>query len=308
MLHNTPFIQDFMARYNYPSEAVSLFTEVLEKLDSNKSYARTFDALYDKFEYHRTRLDGKLLAKLDILAARMSYSKYTLHFVFVLSLTYELKEQYGLLGIDDKIYWDTMDDLRCKLLECIECKGVPGTFVADWFDGFFRLDRVAYGRFQYQLAHFSERNKPFTMSCGHVINPGDLLIGFHIPSSGVPLTDEVRYASYKCAWEHLHNLFPDGRVIFICGSWLLNPNHRKFLPENLNILKFMDDFEVVDSWESERFGDAWRVFGKYADKPVDEWPTDTALRKAYVDWIKSGGAPGGSAECVIMFDGEKIVR
>ena len=49
MLHNTPFLQDFMARYNYPAEAVSLFTEVLDKLDSNKSYARTFDALYEEY-------------------------------------------------------------------------------------------------------------------------------------------------------------------------------------------------------------------------------------------------------------------
>ncbi|MBR6004887.1 MAG: hypothetical protein IK063_01520, partial [Clostridia bacterium] len=123
-----------------------------------------------------------------------------------------------------------------------------------------------------------------------------------------PLTDEVRLASSKCAWEHLHTLFPDGRVIFICGSWLLNPNHPKFLPENSNILKFINDFEIIRSWEGEEFNDAWRVFGKYAEMPFKKWPADTKLRKAYVDWIKGGGKPGGAAEGVIMFDGEKIVR
>ena len=36
----------------------------------------------------------------------------------------------------------------------------------------------------------------FTTSCGHEIKSGDKYVNFHIPSSGVSLTDEIRFDSY----------------------------------------------------------------------------------------------------------------
>lgn len=305
-MHNSKFIQDFMVRYNYPEEAVKLFTDVLDALDKDKAFGKAFDLIKERFDYHQTRIDDKILIPLGLLGGIKGYSKYTMHFVFLLSLTQELKYQYTLLGINEDVYWQTMDDLRCKLLECIECKGMPGTFVASWFDGFFRLDRVAYGRFQYEVNTF-DKDEPFTMSCGHTVNPGDIYINFHIPSSGIPLTDEVRFDSYKKAYEHVKNMFDGKNVIFGCGSWLLFPKHKDFLPERLNILKFLNDFEIVESHESDRFGDIWRVFGKDADLPYEKLPTDTSLKKAYAEWLRAGNKTG-SGFGLFMFDGEKIVR
>lgn len=305
MKHNTEFIQQFMAHYNYPEDAVKLFTEVLDKLDNNKTYAKIFDGLFDKFTQHRSQIEQKLLNKLCVLSFFMGYKYYTLYFVFILSLTERLKTQYTLLGIDEKVYYETMNDLKCKLLECMECRGVPGTFVASWFNGFFTLDRFAYGRFQYELSGYG-KDEPFTMKNGHVVKKGDTLINFHIPSSGVPLTDEVRLASYKEAYKHFKNFFPDGNVIFCCSSWLLYPRHREFLPEHLNILKFLNDFEIVDWSEEEGFHDCWRVFGKDAKLPPEKLPCDTSLKKAYAEWLctekKTGHGYG-----LIMFDGEKII-
>lgn len=306
MKHNTQFIQDFMDYYDYPQEAKELFTQVLERLDSNKSFGRKFDRLYDKFEYHQARLDGKIFAPLFALSKLMGVSSYTLDFVFLLSLTKELHDQYLLLGIDEKLFWDTMADLRYKLMECIECKKIPGTFVAGWFDGFFRLDRICYGRFQFEVCTYDHDEK-FVMSSGYVVNPGDIYINFHIPSSGVPLTDEVRFNSYKEAYSRVKHLFPDGKVLFGCGSWLLYPRHKEFLPESMNILKFMDDFEIVSSGERDDFGDAWRVYGADAELPLEKRPTDTKLKKAYSDWLLAGNK-SGSAFGLFLFDGEKIVR
>jgi len=305
MKHNTEFIQNFMARYEYPEEAVKLFTEVLNKLDSNKFFGKRFDKLLDKFAFHQSRIEPKILTPLCVLGFFMGYKYYTMYFVFLLSLTEDLKKQYTLFGIDEKIYWDTMNDLKCKLLECMECRGVPGTFVAPWFDGFFHMDRVAYGRFQYEVATYN-MDEPFTMKNGHVVKKGDTFIGFHIPSSGVPLTDEIRYASYKEAYEHVKGFFPDGNVIFGCGSWLLFPKHKEFLPKHLNILKFMDDFEIVESSEEKDFHDAWRIFGKDAKLPYNKLPKDTSLKKAYAEWL-CAGKKAGHAFGLFMFDGEKII-
>ncbi|MCQ2479835.1 MAG: acyltransferase domain-containing protein, partial [Clostridia bacterium] len=183
-MYNTKFIQDFMNYYDYPAEAKELFTEVLEKLDSNKRFARSFEATRKKYYDRHLRIEDKLLLRLTALAKVMGYSEYTLHFVFLLSLTEELKNQYTLYGIDEKVYYETMGDLKYKLLECMECEKVPGTFVAGWYDGFFRMARVAYGRFQYEVATYTS-DTPYTMKCGKVIKKGDKYIGFHIPSSGV---------------------------------------------------------------------------------------------------------------------------
>ena len=87
---------------------------------------------------------------------------------------------------------------------------MPGTFVAGWNDGAFKMKRFAYGRFQYELCTYNWEND-FVTSCGKVLKVGDTYVNFHIPSSGIPLTDEVRLASYKEAYKHYKHLSPTER-------------------------------------------------------------------------------------------------
>lgn len=306
MLHNSPYIQDFMARYRYPEEAVSLFTEVEQRLDAEPALGERFDRHLNAYMVEETEDLGTALSGMDTLAELMGLSPYTTEFVFVMNCTGILKEKYAAAGIDEAVFWQGCDDLRCKLLECMECEGVPGTFVAGWNGGFLKMGRFAYGRFQYEVCEFSFFFD-FLTSCGRRMVKGDKYVNFHIPSSGVPLTDEIRLASYKEAYPHYKHLFPDGRVVFGCSSWLLYPRHREFLPKDSNILKFLGDFEIV-SWEQKNhFGDDWRVFGRYAGLPPAELPRDTKLRKAYADWLEAGN-PSGSGFGFFVFDGEKIVR
>ena len=304
MLHYSKFIQDFMKRYDYPKEAEELFSDILLKLDRDQGFAKKVDECVNTFRCGDGTV-GSVLPELSRTAVLKGIKPYSLHFVYLLLLTEDLYKQYKLMGVDDEIYWDTMADLRYKLMECIECKGYPGTFVADWFDGFFRMKRVAYGRFQYEIGEY--HGKEHYLKSGRILEDGDIFIGFHIPSSGVPLTDEIRFDSYRRAYKVFAPLFPDGKVLFGCGSWLLYPAHRDFLPSHLNILKFMDDFEMISTNEDRDFHDAWRVFGKDAKLPYDRLPRDTSLKKAYAKRLYEDGRTGGGFG-VILFDGENIVR
>ena len=306
MKYNSKFIQDFMAHYSYPEEATALFTKVLDEIDNDTALSDEFEKYLQMFSSHTARIDDEILVPLKSLAEERGYSEYTFYFVFLLLLTEDLYNDYNLIGIDEKIYYDTMADLRYKLLECIECEHVPGTFVPNWFNGFFRLERFAYGRFQYEISTYTD-DEPFVMKNGHVVKDGDIYINFHIPSSGVSMSDEVRIASYKEAYSHVKGLFPDGNVLFGCGSWLLFEKHREFLPQGMNILRFMDDFELVHSDERDSFNDDWRIFGHYSDLPIEEVPRDTKLRKAYAEWICSGHKTG-SGFGLFLFDGEKIIK
>ena len=306
MEHYTPYIRDFMARYGYPAEAVDLFTAVEKRLDAEPAFGAVFDRHITDYMVRGTEPLGEALDAMSGLAGEMGLSPYTLHFVFVMNCTGLLKPRYEREGVSEEIFLRGCDDLRCKLLECMECKGVPGTFVAGWNDGFLKFDRFAYGRFQYEVREFNF-DFDFLTSCGKRISKGDTYVNFHIPSSGIPLTDDVRLSSYREAYAHVKDLFPDGLAVFGCGSWLLYPRHREFLPPQSNILKFLNDFEIVCWEEKETFGDCWRVFGRYADLPPEQLPRDTSLRKAFAEWL-CAGRKTGSGFGFIIFDGEKILR
>ena len=304
MQHYTEYIQDLMKAY--PQEAVTLFTEVERRLDSEPYYGARFDLLLKSYMRDETMQLDEALDGAAELAKEMGYSEYTLHFVFIMNCTEILKENYIKNGVPLSVFYDSVDDLRCKLLECMECEHVPGSFVAGWNNGLLKMRRFTYGRFQYEERTYSF-DFDFMMSCGHKVKKGDLYINFHIPSSGIPLTDEVRFDSYRRAYPHYKDLFEDGKVLFGCGSWLLYPRHREFLPERLNIRRFMDDFEIVCWEEKDHFHNDWRVFGHYTELPLEQWPRDTALRKAYADWLLAGNKAGDGFG-LFLFDGERIVR
>lgn len=306
MLHYTEFIADFMNRYDYPAEAIETFTRVLKRLDEDKEFGAKMDKLVEGYMYPWADNMQEYLNGVIELSKEYNENECTLDFIFLLLCTPIVYERYKEKGIPEETYWDTMADMRCKLIECIKCEEVPGTFVAGWYNGFFKLERFAYGRFQFEETDYGN-DFDFVTKAGYRLTKGQTMIGFHIPSSGVPLTDEVRLDAYKKAYEQYKHLFPDGIMYFCCGSWLLYPRHKEFLPEKSNILKFMSDFEIISWSESEDFHDAWRIFDKYSDLPADQLPTDTSLRKAYAEWLKAGNK-GGSGNGVIVFDGEKILR
>lgn len=306
MKHNSDFLQNFMAYFSYPEIAVSEFTRIFKRLDDEPEFGSELDAVVNGYMFPEADGMGEALEKVKAMSEKYGENEYTMYSVFILSCVPILKERYDKAGISEKLFYDSTADFKYKIIESIEVKGVPGAFSPGWNDGTFKMKRFAFGRFQYELKIYDWEND-FVTSCGKVMKVGDTYVNFHIPSSGVPLTDEVRLASYKEAYQHYKHLFPDGKVIFGCGSWLLYPRHREFLPPHSNILKFMDDFDVVGWAQKDEFGDAWRVFGRYAGLPPEQLPRDTSLRRAYADWLMKGNKTG-DAFCVFVFDGEKILK
>ncbi len=306
MLHNSVFIRDLMSRYHYPAAAVDVFTAVEDRLDNEPVFGAAFDRIADGFLYKKTISFGEALREIDALAEKHGVHKYTLEFVFIMNAAEEAKRRYAAAGLADEVFYDTWDDLRCKLLECMECDGVPGTSVGGWYGRFFDLSLRGFGRFEYVPTVF-DWDLEYTMQCGRVFKPGDLYLDMHIPSSGVPLTDEIRFDSYKKAYKAYAHLFPEEKIVIGTMSWLLYPAHRRFLPKNSNILRFMDDFEQVSFEIKDKFYYDWRIFGAAAGKPYEELPRDTSLRRSYADWMAAGNK-AGDAFGIFLFDGEKIIR
>ena len=77
---------------------------------------------------------------------------------------------------------------------------------------------------------------------------------------------------------------------FVCHSWLLFPEHRKMLSPTSNIYRFMSEYEILESGVNSGY-DLWRFFDT-DEKDPEKLPTNTSLRRAYVEHLKSGGRVG----------------
>lgn len=303
-MHNTTYIKEFMDYYDYPQEAISVINEALDKINNTPAIKEGYCALLNDMVSEKISI-ADAIAQVEKFGEDKGIDERTISLIFIIDASQWAKEKYIQKGIPLQVFFDTFRDLRYKLIECMEVEHTVGTFVAGWFRHHLDVHIFALGRFQYEVttAYIEE---PFTVG-GVTINPGDPILSLHIPSSGIPLTDEIRYDSYKKAYEFFKGMFNDGTVHFMCGSWLLYPKAKEFLPPHLNVLRFMDDFTIAQWEEKDSFGDDWRLFADKTDLPLEEWPEDTSMRKAYKHWMMNGGKTG-EAIGVIIFDGEKIVK
>lgn len=307
MLHNTEYNREIMKKIGFPEEAQVCFTKMFILLDENKEWGDEFDQIYQDYMFPWANELGQKLDRVTELAKKMGKPEQTMHMVFLLCCSEELHKRYREKGLSDKMYYDQMCDLKYKLIECRDCENCWGTFVGGWFHGQYDVDRFALGRFQFELREFDEDHDGKVLSGGHVIHKGDKYVNFHIPSSGVPLTDEVRMDSYRQAYEFFKDEFNGGPVVFGCGSWLLYDKYLDFLPEKSNTAKFIRDFELLEQGEKEEFNDSWRIFERFSDLPVEQWPRDNSLRRAFADFVEAGGKTGHGFG-VIVFDKDHIVR
>lgn len=293
-------------RLGFPQEAVELFEKAATKIDTCKSLNKKFEAIFNEFLFPKAHDFGKLFDKVKPLSIIYGIKEYTLDMVFLIRAAEVMHDLYKERGLSEELFWHTIKDLKYKYDECVKCKGVHGTFVPWWNTGFYSLERFALGRYQFDMTTYG--GEDFTSSAGITIKKGDKTLGFHIPSSGIPLTDDVRLDSFKQAYQ----FFPefrreDGLMIFECGSWLIYEGYKDFLPENSNILKFIGDFEIVSSEARDKFNDAWRIFNKSGYKSPKKWDEDTSMQRAFKKHVLSGGKTG-HGHGIIVFDGEKIVR
>ena len=306
-MNYTEFTKEVCQTLSFPAEAETCFLGLERNLSENPDFAASLEELVDRFCRDQTRHLGEIMPMVEALAAEHGENPYTLDLVYIIHCAYHTRIRYREAGLSEKLFWDGMADLRYKLLECMECKNVPGTFVAPWNEGFLRLGRFTLGRFQYEPTG-CYHGEDMTLECGYTVTEGTRYLNFHIPSSGVPLTDEVRLDSYRQAYAYFREWAGGDVVLLHTSSWLLYPEHRMILPPHSNILRFMDDFAIYASDETEHFGNAWRVFGAYADLPASEWPEDTSMRRAFKSHILAGGKSGHGSGFIVMHNGENVTH
>ncbi|GAA3752986.1 hypothetical protein GCM10022379_21390 [Micromonospora maritima] len=173
-------------------------------------------------------------------------------------------------GVPDAVSWATLADLGRNLAVDRRMRGEGWPVMQSWLTLHTRGGLYELGRLQHQR--------------------GDT-IGLHVPDAG-PLTPEAVTASLDQARAFFARHFPHERhTEFSCGSWLLDPQLREYLPEDSNIVRFQRRFELEPYEEQEGLdGDVevLRFVFRTLSTPLDELPRRTALQRAVVDHLRAG--------------------
>ncbi len=227
-------------------------------------------------------------------------TRLMLNYLFWLHCVPYAKETYSLLGIDTEIFYDSMSDIACKAKECEDVYGCVGVF-ADWFFLFFDMKLFGLGRLQYEIERFA--GDDYCVN-GYELKRGSVVYSTHIPAVG-PLTRELCLDSFQRAYEFFKKDLDDVVIPIVTDSWLLYPPYLgTIFSKGSNTYNFARMFDVIEVDESPDFEDCWRVFGKNYEGTTTGLPTDTGMRKRFVDYIDAGGT-FGCGYGVLLYNGEK---
>ncbi|MEU4240892.1 acyltransferase domain-containing protein [Actinoplanes sp. NPDC026619] len=174
-------------------------------------------------------------------------------------------------GIADAVGWATLADLGRNLAVDRRMNRAGWPVMQAWLTLHARGGIYELGRLQHQR--------------------GDTSIDLHIPESG-PMTPEAVEASLDEARAFFPRHFPDEHYTsFSCGSWLLDPQLREYLPAGSNIIRFQQRFEL-EPYEKGDGPDAdvevLRFGFRTLTTPLDRLPRGSVLQRAIVDHLRAG--------------------
>ena len=117
-------------------------------------------------------------------------------------------------------------------------------------------------------------------------NPWELTPSIHIPAGG-GMKPELTKASLIEAKEFFRKYFKQDIRMFICHSWILNPDWESELPDS-NLAKFMREGYMTPGLESDGRDGVFFVFGRTDNDDPLTYPAVTSIQKAFHRILKSG--------------------
>ncbi|MET7301592.1 acyltransferase domain-containing protein [Embleya sp. NPDC005575] len=195
------------------------------------------------------------------------------------------------LGIPAEVSRRTLADLGRHLAVHRRRRGTGGLLALHWPKLHFRGELYQLGRLQFQRSFVLERAATSTAELGLDYRPQDPALALHIPDFHGPLTPAACDESLHLAGEFFPRHFPTERYrLAVCGSWLLDPQLREYLPEHSNIIRFQRRFHLPTESADRILDDTAAVgfvFGD-PDLPPESLPRDTTLQRAIGDHLRAG--------------------
>ncbi len=286
-------IKDIARRLDFPEEATAFLGECFDKMtaleDGDDRLALAMDAYFGDKDYAEI---------LNSLAEQTGYHHYSVDMVFLLMCAEALHDIYYIKELPDEMFWDAMSDLRCKVVECKAWYDIWGTCTIQWLRGYFHMERFGFGRLNYDTIEF-----PYDDYKG-VLKKGDTVWTCHVPSKGPLLVEDV-LESFKRAHAFYKDELKNGILPIACRSWLSYTPHYDVFPENSNLRKFYDLFDIIDNEEGAG-SNICRIFNVLETDDYSTLPENTTLQKRFKKFLMEGNIMGEGFG-MVLFDGEKIL-
>jgi hypothetical protein len=210
-------------------------------------------------------------------------------YVFVAAAPHTLA-RHRERGIPPEVSRRTLADLGRQMAVHRRRHGTTGVQSRRWLVRHFRGELFQLGRLQFERARLGQRTAPVLAAAGLDALPGTACLNLHIPDFHGPLTPSACDRSLARAREFFAVHFPEERpVAALCHSWLLDPQLKRYLPADSNIIRFQDRFRTVrEDTEPADTEPVQFVFGD-PDLPAAELPARTSVERAVGDHLRAGG-------------------
>ncbi|MFE9095071.1 acyltransferase domain-containing protein [Streptomyces sp. NPDC007264] len=210
-------------------------------------------------------------------------------YLFVAALPH-VRAYHRERGVSDAVSRRTLADLGRHVAVHRRRCGTPGLLFPWWIALPFHGELFQLGRLQFQRARLGRRTGRAVAAAGHGSGPGDACLSLHIPDFRGPLSPSACERSLALAREFFARHYPGERhEIAVCHSWLLDPQLRRYLPADSNIIRFQDRFELAHVETTPDDGaPVGFVFGD-PDLAVAELPRRSGVERAVVDHLRAGG-------------------
>lgn len=165
---------------------------------------------------------------------------------------------------DESIFFDTAKRICESANEYFSQEGKQGLYDYHFLANHVRGSILRLGVFEYQYGNYG----------------GKRAVILHVPE-GANLEAEMRTASYSLARQYFE------AYDIIADSWLLYEEHKKMLSEDSRIVDFMNDFDIISTYETTDYTELFNIFGRLSDFSYESLPKKTTLQKAYAERVKN---------------------
>ncbi|MBQ7499450.1 MAG: DUF5596 domain-containing protein [Clostridia bacterium] len=272
------YIKNIMRITGMPEDAISEVSDAYENLIARPDFAEAA-----REAVRATIADESSRDMLWDYAGKVGIRPRLLLLIICYICTPVTEKLFAEQGLSREIYLDSLSDITVWAKVAKKEWDGWGMQEYGWIQRTLRGKLYKFGRMQFELEEF-DQDEYVNEKLGVYLKRGDTVINCHIPE-GDSLTLEKRLDSYKRAEEFFKS------ELFVMESYLLYLPLRNYLPEGSNLLLFMDDYEIIASWDDPGMGDMWRIFGMHSDY-TRGMPQDTRLQRAFSKMIAEQGATG----------------
>ncbi|MEU9141519.1 acyltransferase domain-containing protein [Streptomyces sp. NPDC048404] len=210
-------------------------------------------------------------------------------YVFIAALPY-VRAHHRERGVPEDVSRRTLADLGRHVSVHHRRAGGPGLLFPWWLALHFHGELFQLGRLQFQRVLLGRRTAGAAEAAGLALDPGAPCLSLHITDFRGPLSPAACDRSRDLAREFFARHYPEERhEIAVCDSWLLDPQLKRYLPADSNIVRFQDRFHLVP--EDRTPDDTVPIGFVFGDPelPLGELPRRNSVERAVVDHLHAGG-------------------